>query len=220
MSGGLFPEQPIAAGSPVGLGAAIAGGKSRLSTTDRVGNDYYPTPPAVTRALIAREIHSMRAAADGGPIWEPCGRGGAICAVLRDAGFEVVATDLVADPGHGVQQADLLMVRRALSSVVVTNPPFALGEAMIRHLLIDLRVEWCALLLKATYWHARERTRLFRQMRPARIYALNWRPDFLDRGAPTMDVVWVVWDRSCKGLGTQYDVLEPARTAGLFDAPP
>jgi len=174
----------------------------------------------VTRALIAREADAMRAAANAGPVWEPCGRGGAICGVLAEAGFGVVATDLVADPAHGVRQQDLLLVRRALSPVVVTNPPFALAEAMIRHLLSDLGIRYCALVLKATFWHASTRTPLFRQLRPQRVYALNWRPDFLDGGAPTMEVVWCVWDRSCKGLGTQYDVLEPARGAGLFDPPP
>lgn len=220
MTDDLFREPAIAPASPVGLGAAMAGGKSGRSMTERQGNDFYPTPPAVTRALIAREYHSMVAAAKGGPIWEPCGRGGAICSVLQEAGFDVVATDLVADQAHDVRQADLLLIRRALSRVVVTNPPFALSEAMIRHLLVDLGVEWCALLLKATYWHAVGRTPLFRQLRPQRIHALNWRPDFLDRGAPTMEVVWCVWDRSCQGQGTQYDVLGPAYGGGLFDAPP
>lgn len=216
----LFPEPAIAPGSPIGLGAAMAGGRSSRSTTERRGNDFYPTPSEVTRALIAREAHNLRVGCNGGPVWEPCGRGGAIVAELRAAGFGVVATDLVADPAHDVRQQDLLTVRRRLGRAVVTNPPFALAEAMIRHLLGDLDVQWCALVLKATFWHASTRTPLYRAHPPQRVYALNWRPDFLAMGAPTMDVVWCVWDRSCTRWGTQYDVLEPARAVGLFDAPP
>lgn len=178
---------------------------------------------AVDQAAVLTEQHfqrSLRAAAAGGPVWEPCGRGGAIGGMLIEAGFPVVATDLVADPAHDVRQQDLLLTRRALSPVVVTNPPFALAEAMIRHLLVDLDVRWCALVLKATFWHASTRTPLYRQHPPRRVYALNWRPDFLDGGSPTMEVMWCVWDRACQGMGTQYDVLEPVRVAGLFDAPP
>ncbi|MGN5376134.1 hypothetical protein [Sphingomonas hankookensis] len=216
----LFPEPAIAAGSPVGLGAAMAGGRSSRSKTERRGNDFYPTPPEVTAALLHREHHSLRAAAGHGPVWEPCGRGGAIVGILKSAGFDVVATDLVPDPDHDVRQQDLLTVRRRLGKAVVTNPPFALAETMIRHLLGDLDVAWCALVLKATFWHASTRTPLYRLHPPQRIYALNWRPDFLGLGAPPMEVVWCVWDRGCAGLGTRYDVLEPARAAGLFDAPP
>ncbi|WCP71566.1 hypothetical protein [Sphingomonas hankookensis] len=215
----LFPEPSIAPPSPVGLGAAMAGGRSSRSVTERRGNDFYPTPEAVTRALLAREAHSLRAATGDGAVWEPCGRGGAISNLLAGAGYPVVATDLVADPGNGVQQLDLLLARRPLGRAVVTNFPFALAEQMIRHLLVDLNVRWCASVLKASFWHAAARTPLFRQLRPQRIYALNWRPDFIDGGAPTMEVMWCVWDRSCAALGTQYDVLEPARGGGLFDPP-
>lgn len=215
----LFPEPAIAPPSPVGLGASMVGGRLPRSMTERRGNDFYPTPAEVTSALIAREAASLRAAAQGGPVWEPCGRGGAIGAVLRAGGFDVIATDLVADPANDVRQMDLLTARRRLARVVVTNPPFSLAEAMIRHLLRDLDVEWCALVLKATFWHASTRTPLYRQCPPQRVYALNWRPDFLSMGSPTMDVIWCVWDRACAGLGTRYDVLEPARGGGLFDPP-
>lgn len=204
----LFPDEvPIAPPSPVGLGAAMAGGRSSASKTVRQGNDYYPTPADVTRALLAREVHSLRAGAAGGPVWEPCGRGGAIVRELMAAGHEVVATDIVPDPEWGVTAQDLMTVKRRKARAAVTNPPFALAAPMIEHLLGALDVRWCGLLLKSTFFHAAERLPLFRRHPPHRIHALSWRPDFLGRGAPTMECCWFVWDRGCAGLGTRYDVL-------------
>jgi hypothetical protein len=200
----------------------MAGGRSSASKTERRGNDFYPTPPTVTRALLAVEQHSLRAAVGLGSVWEPCGRGGAIIRELTAAGYDTLGTDIVADPDNLVEQQDLLTSRRALGLAVVTNPPFALAEPMISHLLGDcanggLAVEWCALLLKATFWHASSRSPLFRRYRPQRIRALNWRPDFLDQGAPTMEVMWCVWDRRSAQLGTQYSVLAPPSAPGLLD---
>lgn len=214
----LFPEPALAADQPRGLGAAMAGGRAASSKTERRGFDFYPTPPLVTRALISAEQHALRAAAKAGPVWEPCGRGGAITRELIAAGFTTIGTDIVADTANDVAQQDLLTVRRKLAAAVVTNPPFALAEPMISHLLGDLGVEWCALLLKATFWHASSRSALFRRFRPARIWALNWRPDFLDQGAPTMEVMWWVWNRSCAALGTHYHVLAPPSAPGLLDS--
>lgn len=213
---GLFPEQPIARPAPRGLGRMMAGG----AKVERQGNDYYPTPASVTRALIAAEREAMLAACDlYHPVWEPCGRGGAIAAELQAAGFATIATDLVADPAHRVTQQDLLLCRDAYSPVAVTNMPFTLAEAMIRHLLGELKVQYLAGLFKSTFWHAECRTGLWRQYPPARIYALNWRPDFLGQGNPTMEVIWTVWDAEALPGSCTYDVLTPFSAPGLFDAP-
>lgn len=197
----LLGETVLAEPAPLGLGAAIQGGGAKVN---RRPNDFYPTPADVTRALLRVEGECLRNVAPG-PVWEPCGRGGAILAELIADGFATVGTDLVPDPAHGVAAQDLLQVRCALARKVVTNPPFALAAEMIAHLLEQLQVDYLALLLKATFWHADERRALFRRHRPARIHALTWRPDFLGKGAPTMDCAWVVWQRG--SAGTIYNVL-------------
>jgi len=193
----------------------MTGGGAKV---DRQGNDYYPTPASVTRALIAAEReHLLDACVDGDPVWEPCGRGGAIAKELDGAGFATIASDLVADPANLVAQQDLLLCRQALSPVVVTNPPFALAAEMIRHLLNDLGCTYVAMLLKSSFWHAEVRTGLWRQWTPARIYALNWRPDFLGKGNPTMEVIWCVWDATAIDNLCAYDVLTPFRAPDLLD---
>lgn len=214
MADALFPEQPIAGPAPKGLGRMMTGGGAKV---DRQGNDYYPTPASVTRAFIAAEReYLLDACADADPVWEPCGRGGAIAKELEGAGFATIASDLVADPANLVAQQDLLLCRQALSPVVVTNPPFALAAEMIRHLLNNLGCTYVAMLLKSSFWHAEVRTGLWRQRTPARIYALNWRPDFLAKGNPTMEVIWCVWDAAAIDNLCAYDVLTPFRAPDLL----
>ncbi|KEZ00621.1 hypothetical protein AI27_17945 [Sphingomonas sp. BHC-A] len=209
----LFPEPPIAGPAPRGLGRMMAGG----AKVERQGNDYYPTPATVTRAFIAAERGYLLEACDiVNPVWEPCGRGGAISAELEAAGFPTIATDLVADPAHRVTQQDLLLCRHALSPVAVTNPPFTLAADMIRHLLCNLGCTYVAMLLKSSFWHAEVRTGLWRHRTPSRIYALNWRPDFLGKGNPTMEVIWCVWDASATDGLCIYDVLTPFRAPDLL----
>src|SRR3546814_13816145 len=76
----------------------MTGGGGKVA---RQGNDFYPTPAAVTRALIGAERRALFDACDiANPVWEPCGRGGAITAEMEAAGFRTIATDLIADPAH------------------------------------------------------------------------------------------------------------------------
>ena len=211
---GLAVTGQDVAPTPLGLGTAMAGGKGKLSSAPRAEHDYYPTPPEATRALVEREDWTL---IGGGPIWEPCGRGGAIIRVLREAGCTTIGTDIVADPENDVAGRDLFEIDKALSKKVVTNPPFNLSAAMILHLLDRLDVRYCAMLLKSTYWHAENRTALFRRFPPARIYALNWRLDFIGGGAPVMECAWFVWDRRSTGP-TTFDVLEkPGQSPAVAD---
>lgn len=183
-----------------GLGAKINGGNS---ATGRQLHDFYPTPPDVTRAFMRAEGERLSQIA--APVWEPCARGGAMLSEIAAHGLFVIGTDIVPDPANHVAQLDVLKAPRALAPCVITNPPFDISAAIITHLIERLGVSYCALLLKASYWHAENRTQLFKSIRPARIYALNWRPDFLAKGAPVMECQWVVWDGQAEA--TTYDVL-------------
>lgn len=205
------PGDLLAGPAPRGLGAAMQGGGDKVN---RRGNDFYPTPPDVTRAFLRVELESIVRALTlaGGYVWEPCGRGGAILRELAAVRLPVVGSDIVRDCDHGVGELDLLKATEALGQVVVTNPPFALAADMIGVLLERLKVPYLALLLKSQFWHADERRALFRRHTPARIWALTWRPDFLGGGAPTMDCIWVVWDASHAGP-TRFDVLPRAAEA-------
>lgn len=194
-------DDPATEDRPIALGRAMIGGHG--GPNKRQDHDYYPTPAEVTRAFLRYEGRYLRV--DPCPIWEPCGRGGAIMRELEAEGFETIGTDLVPDLANRVEPLDILRATKPRSRRVITNPPFNIAAEIITHLLGRLDVEYLALLLKTSYWHAEERSSLFERHRPARIYALNWRPDFLGQGAPTMDCIWTVWQRGRKT--TRYHVL-------------
>lgn len=217
MATDLFSADVQLAGpAPKGLGRAMAGD---AAVTPREAMDFYPTPPAAIRALL-HERHEGRylpAMTEGGalPIWEPCGRGDAIASACRAAGYRTVATDIIADPAHGVEAGNLFDfgAKTRLSPVIITNPPFALAAEMIVHIMARIKPAYCALLLKATFWHAAERTGLFAAHPPARIWALNWRLDFMNKGAPVMDCIWCIWAPAAPGAGTRYQIMTRAEMA-------
>ena len=102
----------------------------RHKLADRA-DDCYETPPVAVEALLRVEQlpHFL---------WEPaCGRGN-IVNVLRAAGHEVFASDLVdyGDPTHFYRR-DFLMEYKAPDKceAIITNPPFKLAEQFVAHAL-------------------------------------------------------------------------------------
>ncbi len=202
----MFDEPLLAPAVQKGMGRALAGGGAK---ENRQANDFYPTPAAVTRAFLREEMATL--ALENTPIWEPCARGGAMLREIRAAGFDAIGTDIVADPDNGVEIADATTCERR-SPRAITNLPFGISAEIILHMLGKLELTYFASVLKSQYWHAENRTALFAAHPPARIYALNWRPDFLNKGAPTMDCIWTVWDARHAGP-TEFRILqrEPAQ---------
>lgn len=195
----LFDGPKLASDGVRGLGASMAGGMPKVP---RRALDFYPTPVEATRALLLAEgdrLHDKR-------IWEPCARGGAILRVLHEFGLGSIGTDIVADPAHDVEGADLFDIREARAQHVVTNMPFAIARRMVGHLWNDLRVDYMALLFKVQFLNCGKGAQLYRACPPTRRWDLTWRLDFTGGGNPTMDCVWLVWDR-----------VDTARDFGLLD---
>lgn len=168
----------------------------------RQQNDHYPTPMECTFGLMDEEMGFMKA--HNLPLWEPACGDGAISKLFRGM-LDVISTDLF-DYGYGISGVDFLASEKSQRSICVTNPPFKLAEAFIRKALEFHEMPYVAMLLKSTYFHAKSRIKLFNEHRPAVVYALTWRPDFMKRGAPTMDVIWAVWDKN--RTGTEYKLME------------
>lgn len=194
-----------------GMGAKMAGGNAAVPR-NRAG--LYPTPENVTRALYRR----WRRLLDGSTLWEPMAGNSAMSNVLRNPGMgytgarKVVETDI--DPqSPSVVKADFFAVKR-LPNVfgIVTNPPFPLAARIIEHaftLPAEHPLEFMALYLKGSYWHAEGRYKLFKRFQPSHIHPLLWRPDFDGSGNPTMEAMWCVWDRSrANQAWTEYEPLE------------
>jgi hypothetical protein len=135
----------------------------------RIPNEYYPTPPEATRALLSVETFE-------GSIWEPACGEGAIASVLKDAGHTVVATDLV-EYGYGIGKTDFLKELRPRARHIVTNPPYGSGLA---DAFITKSLEFAqqtggtvAMLLNLASLAHRTRTTWWREHPPAKLYAID-----------------------------------------------
>jgi hypothetical protein len=102
----------------------------------RDGDDWFPTPPCLIAALIRFVLPEIP-----GPVWEPCAGDGRLADVMRDAGRDVIATDL--NPrASGIARLNFLTddpPAEAHGRAIITNEPFReLNRCLIRgHQLLD-----------------------------------------------------------------------------------
>ena len=168
----------------------------------RIPNEFYPTPPEATRALLSVETFE-------GSIWEPACGEGAIASVLTEARHTVVATDLI-DYGYGIPGVDFLKETRPRAKHIVTNPPYGSGlaDAFIAKSLAfasETRGTVAMLLNLASLAH-RTRTIWWREHPPARLYAIDdivcW-PEHRYGPAPANFTkhryFWAVWTQDHQG---------------------
>ena len=111
------------------IAASLATQSRRHSYADRQ-LDLYETPPEAVRALLRVENLPHRNS------WEPaCGRG-AIVNVLRAAGHRVIASDIAFyGPTHFGGRDFLLEPLPPQYECILTNPPYKLAAAFVRHAL-------------------------------------------------------------------------------------
>lgn len=149
---------------------------------DRRELDFYPTPPDVTIALM--EFLSLKR---DKIVWEPACGDKAMSSVIK----RYVDTVLETDIKDGI---DFFSITKDVD-VIITNPPFLLAEQFIRKALNE--ADCVAMVLKSHYWHAKKRYALYVEHPPTYILPMTWRPDFLGKGGPTMDMMWTVWIKGC-----------------------
>jgi hypothetical protein len=169
----------------INLGAAMVGGNG-----NREKDDFYPTPPEATVALML----AVRLAPC---IWEPACGDGAMCRVLEAVGHKVVATDLI-DRGYGRGGVDFLQQSEPFDGDIATNPPFKTAAAFIEHSATLAARRF--FLLKVSFWNAARRMKLFTEHPPSLVMPLTWRLDFTGGGAPTMDCMWCAWGTPERGF--------------------
>lgn len=204
---------------PVHVRDLITGEITLTDALDREKDDFYPTPPDPTRAILAAEGERLR---DFGPIWEPAAGDGAMVREMKTMGFEVVASDLV-DRGCGATIRSFYDFETAPGPAILTNPPFSecgWGNGRARwlyHALDTLNVEYMALLMNWGFPGAGGLGRFWEKHPPARVYLMRWKIDFTGQGAPPMLNAWFVWDRAHRGE-TVLRMLDrvDARQASLF----
>jgi hypothetical protein len=115
-------------------------------------DDVYETPPEAVHALLKVEALPHN-------IWECACGPGSIVEVLREAGHEVYATDLV-DYGcpDSKSRIDFLMEWAPYAGAIVTNPPYKLASQFVAHAItLCPRV---IMLLRLAFLESRRRSDL------------------------------------------------------------
>jgi hypothetical protein len=169
-------------------------------------NDLYETPAVAVEALLRVENLPHR-------LWEPaCGRG-AIVDVLRDAGHEVLASDLV-DYGNSSHfyRRDFLMEKLPKGCEgIITNPPFKLATQFVAH-----AITLCPLvimLLRLAFLESTRRTSILEHRGLARVYVFRERLPMMHRdgwsgprSTSTIPYAWFVWDQNYRNATTLHRI--------------
>ena len=170
----------------------MSGENRKIIVTDRANrqkDDFYPTPEWVTRVLLG--FHKF-----DGEIWEPAAGCGDMAEVLKKAGYEVYATDLV-NRGYCPAGIDFLLENMTAQNIV-TNPPFNLAYEFMEKGL-ELAERSLALLLPIRYLCGKKRSKFFLEHPPAKIIVIPNKIDFHGMGNPMMEFAWYVWDKGAVG---------------------
>jgi hypothetical protein len=173
--------------------------QSRRAPLVERGNDFYETPPEATLALLRIESLPIQ-------IWEPaCGRG-AIVDVLRAAGHKVFASDLV-DYGTPIMwRLDFLEELRAPEGTqcILTNPPYKLAAAFVRHALA--LCPRAIFLLRLAFLESTGRSDILEDGQLARVYVFRNRLPMMHRDGWTgprassaIPFAWFCWNSAHRG---------------------
>jgi hypothetical protein len=175
---------------------------SRAQTDDpanRETNDFYPTWPAATRALLKVERFV-------GTVWEPACGDGAMSTELAAAGYDVISTDLI-DRGYG-EVADFLMEWTPRAPNIVTNPPFRWAIEFIDRAL-QLTTGKVVMFLRLAFLEGVERGKWFPGTPLARVYIMSRRVPMgrgkiagADEGHGVIAFAWFVWEHGYSGAPT------------------
>lgn len=169
---------------------------------DREPDDFYPTPPEGTRALLALERFDP--ITPGHFVWEPACGDGAMSRELMRAGYPVLSTDLI-DRGFGTAGIDFLAHEASEVDHVVTNPPFKLAEEFAAHALAVVPGK-VALLCRLAWLEGSRRRCLFESTNLSRVLVFSRRLK-MQRGRQATDqdgagmvaFAWYIWDRVSTG---------------------
>lgn len=158
--------------------------------TNRVKDDFYPTPTNATLALLQREKFD-------GNIWEPACGDGAISKLLKQQGYEVYSSDLV-DRGYGDAHFNFLNSHEVHDNIV-TNPPFNIGTEFTIHSLHCARKK-VAIFQKLTFLEGKaRRDRLYSLNMLRRVYVFSERQAFGDHKGGMLAFAWFVFDKDYQG---------------------
>lgn len=161
----------------------------------RPDNDFYPTPPPMTEALLSVEKFN-------GSIWECACGNGAMGKVFEAHGYDVIGTDT--EPRDYGRVLDFFMCADLLAPNIVTNPPFALLNPWIERAAM-FQPKKIALLAKLQALETQDRSYILEETKLTRVWIFRARQTIWREGkAQTKNggmipFCWLVWERGYTG---------------------
>ncbi len=163
---------------------------------EREKDDFYPTPPEATKALLDKENFE-------GTVWEPACGDGAISKVLLERGFDVSSSDLY-DRGYGDVGVDFLNYEQdSYFENIITNPPYKLAQEFVYKSLEHSNK--VAFLLKLNFLESVRRYEMFQETPLKRVIVFSKRltfyePDSTKKGrSGVLAYAWYVWEKGYEG---------------------
>lgn len=181
--------------------------QSLVGTSEgRPDQDYYPTPPEGTRALLDREKFA-------GLIWEPACGEGHMSEVITSYGYDVFNTD-IEDRGYP-RMDEVLDFMQAPTDVkvdnIITNPPFSVivngkkmgCEVFVRKAL-DFTTKKVAILQKLAFLEGKSRALMFQETPLKTVYVFGPRLTMYRNGekmknSGMIPFAWYVWEHGYTG---------------------
>jgi hypothetical protein len=166
---------------------------------DREENDFYPTPPETTFALMSREQFE-------GNIWECASGDGSMAKVLKRYNTDVQCSDIRTDEEvYGERGIDFLKTHKQVDNII-TNPPYKYAQKFVQHALKCSRKK-VALLLKLVFLEGIGRYEMFINSPLKKVYVFCKRQKIYKRGevgknSGLIAYAWFVWDKEYKGKPT------------------
>jgi hypothetical protein len=204
-------------------GAAYSSAQT-VDHENREKDDFYPTWPGATAALLSVEQFD-------GAIWECAAGEGDMSRVLTDAGYDVVSTDLV-DRGFCESRIDFLMEWGARAPNIVTNPPFGLAREFVDKAL-ELTTGKVAMFLRLAFLEGLKRGEWIPTTPLARVWIMSRRVPMqrgriseIGDGHGVIAFAWFVWEHGHTGpaslgwLDWKDSATDPRLAAGTADGAP
>ncbi len=168
---------------------------------DREKDDFYPTPPSATQALMDRQKFE-------GNIYECACGNGAMSKVMIKNGYNVYSSDLI-DRGYGKSNINFLTQDYSIMDIdnIITNPPFNLSTEFTIKALSLAKNKVC-MLNKLSYLEGIKRRELiFNQNKLQKILIFSRRVPFKKESTKTkaaglMAFGWFIYDVNYNGKPT------------------
>lgn len=164
----------------------------------RETNDFYPTPPSTTHALMKREIFE-------GNVWECASGNGSMSKVIEEYN-DCMSSDIRRGKDvYGEKGVNFIKTNRKVDNII-TNPPYKCAKEFIEHALecADKKV---AMLLKLVFLEGIDRYTMFKNTPLKTVYVFCKRQNITIRGkkmknSSMIAYAWFIWDKSYVGKPT------------------